>query len=380
MRNQHQVLLRRLYRIAQTTTVEDYVQRFSALVDQISAYDTNPDQLNYLTRLLDGLKPGVRVLVAIQQPADLDAAYTMALLYEELGDGSTPWNAVATPVPSRRMITTSAPASPFPQPPPQPPAKWVSRTVEEKKQNDTGRFPVDDRWNSLHDYRKSKGLCFVCGERWSKDHQCKNSIQLHIVQEMLDCLQQSDSESESQVAADTALPPQQLMQLSALAASTGQPATHSMAVVVQVHGHDLRFLIDSGSSSCFLDHHCVALLEGAQPLPQRLHVLVPGGDTLQCTQQFVALTWASQGFQFQDDFRVLRLQNYDGIIGLDWLAKHSPMIAHWAQHWLAFYRGEQLVVLHGEGAPGFTHALVELHLLQPCPSLTTTTGHRPEVL
>jgi hypothetical protein len=158
MRNQHQVLLRRLYRIAQTTTVEDYVQRFSALVDQISAYDTNPDQLNYLTRFLDGLKPGVRVLVAIQQPADLDAAYTMELLYEELGDGSTPWNAVATPVPSRRTIATSASASPFPQQPPQPLAKWVSRTVEEKKQNETGRFPVDDRWNSLRAYRKSKGL------------------------------------------------------------------------------------------------------------------------------------------------------------------------------------------------------------------------------
>jgi hypothetical protein len=56
------------------------------------------------------------------------------------------------------------------------------------------------------------------------------------------------------------------------------------------------------------------------------------------------------------------------------------MIAHWAQHWLAFYRGEQLVVLHGEGAPGFTHALVELHLLQPCLSLAPNTGHRPEVL
>jgi hypothetical protein len=92
MRNQHQVLLRRLYRIAQTDSVEDYVQRFSDLIDQISAYDSNPDPLNYLTRFLDGLKPRVRVLVAIQQPEDLDTAYTLALLYEELGDGCTPWN------------------------------------------------------------------------------------------------------------------------------------------------------------------------------------------------------------------------------------------------------------------------------------------------
>jgi hypothetical protein len=45
--------------------------------------------VHYITKFLDGLKPTVRVLVAIQQPATLDAAYTLALLYEELGDGMT---------------------------------------------------------------------------------------------------------------------------------------------------------------------------------------------------------------------------------------------------------------------------------------------------
>jgi hypothetical protein len=72
---------------------------------------------------------------------------------------------------------------------PPPLARWVSKTIEEKKQNDTGHYSVDDKWNSLRAYRKSKGLCFVCGERWGWDHQCKPNIQLHIVQEMLDCLQ-----------------------------------------------------------------------------------------------------------------------------------------------------------------------------------------------
>jgi len=85
LRNQHQILLRRLYHISQTGTIEDYVQRFADLIDLLSAYDTHSDQLHYLTRFLDGLSPKVRVLVAIQQPDDLDASMTMALLYEELG-------------------------------------------------------------------------------------------------------------------------------------------------------------------------------------------------------------------------------------------------------------------------------------------------------
>jgi hypothetical protein len=105
-RNQHQILVRRLFHISQTSTVEDYVYRFAQLVDQIAAYETRPDPLHYTTRFLDGLKPAVRALVAIQQPCNLDAAYSLALLYEELGDGTTPLNAgfspAPAPTPSRR--------------------------------------------------------------------------------------------------------------------------------------------------------------------------------------------------------------------------------------------------------------------------------------
>jgi hypothetical protein len=184
MRNQHQILLRRLFRISQTDSVEDYVQRFSDLVDQISAYEPNPDSLRNLTRFLDGLKPAVRVLVAIQQPDSLDAAFTMALLYEELGDGSNPLNLQSTYRVHRQPV--------LPPPPPLPPTKWVSRSVEAKKQSEHLRPSSDDRWTSLKAYRKARGLCYVCGERWGRDHQCKGAVPLHLVQEMLDYMQLED--------------------------------------------------------------------------------------------------------------------------------------------------------------------------------------------
>jgi hypothetical protein len=38
-RNQHQILVRRLLHITQETMVEDYVTRFSQLMDQITAYE-----------------------------------------------------------------------------------------------------------------------------------------------------------------------------------------------------------------------------------------------------------------------------------------------------------------------------------------------------
>lgn len=127
----------------------------------------------------------------------------------------------------------------------------------------------------------------------------------------------------------------------------------------------LKFLVDSGSSSCFLDQRLVDRFTGSTTLPSAVRVQVAGGRVLECKEQFVGLTWTAQGYTFCDDFRVLELQSYDGIVGLEWLAKHSPMITHWAQGWIAFPIGNEWGVLHGEGHLGITHALVDLHLIQP---------------
>jgi hypothetical protein len=161
----------------------------------------------------------------------------------------------------------------------------VSKTVEEKKQNDTGCYSVDDKWNSLRAYRKSKGMWFVCGERRGRDHQCKQNIQLHIVQEMLDCLQQSNDEALTDSPAHPEQQ-QQLMQLSVMGSTISKQAVRSMQIVANIQGHELHFLINSGSSACFLDCRCAANFQGAQPLPQSVQVVAAGGELLQCTHHF----------------------------------------------------------------------------------------------
>jgi hypothetical protein len=47
-------------------------------MDQIAAYEVKSDHVHYTTKFLDGLKSAVRVLVAIQQPPDLDTAYSLS--------------------------------------------------------------------------------------------------------------------------------------------------------------------------------------------------------------------------------------------------------------------------------------------------------------
>lgn len=87
---------------------------FSALMDQITAYQSHPDPVYYVTKFLDRLKPVVRLLVAIQKPVDLDAAYSLSLLYEELGDDSS-------------ILGGTIPSPPVPRRSFQPPPSSTSR-------------------------------------------------------------------------------------------------------------------------------------------------------------------------------------------------------------------------------------------------------------
>jgi hypothetical protein len=85
-KNQHQSLVRRLYHLRQIGTVAAYISAFSVLMDQLTAYEPNPDMLHYTTRFMDGLKYSVRIIVPVQRPSDLDTAYSIALVQEEVAD------------------------------------------------------------------------------------------------------------------------------------------------------------------------------------------------------------------------------------------------------------------------------------------------------
>jgi hypothetical protein len=251
--------------------------------------------------------------------------------------------------------------------------------VEERRAAEASRSAKDDKWANLKAYRKSKGLCFTCGERWGREHQCKPSIQLHVVQEMIDYLQCSEEDSEDSVGEQPASPPrpQHLLMLSAAAVSSVVTAPRTMQLQVQIQGHSFLFLVDSGSSSCFIDQHKATLLHGQTQLPVPIPMKVAGGAILQCTTHFPSLQWSADGAEFSDTFKVLDLASYDGIIGLDWLGKYSQMTTHWEQGWLSIQQGGRQVVLHGELETNCTNALVEIQLLHE--QLTESAPASPEV-
>lgn len=123
------------------------------------------------------------------------------------------------------------------------------------------------------------------------------------------------------------------------AATSNSVSTLSLSLLVNIKNAELRFLVDSGSTHSFLDSSLHSMLPDITDI-KAVTVKVAGGGKLTCSQQVKQCQWSCQGQEFSHDFRLLSLGGYDGILGLDWLAKHSPMYIDWEQKWLSFqYKG-----------------------------------------
>lgn len=181
---QHEFLVRQLFHIRQTSSVEEYVDRFVELVDQLASHENNPNPLHYTMRFIDGLREDLRAAVLIQRPSDLDTTFVLAKLQEEVS------------LPSKRKdIQRNDFSYPHKQ---DVPAmlradKLSSSSAKDRRAQDVVKSrSTGERWTALKAYRRAQGLCQNCAKKWSKDHICADKIQLHALQELLEVFHSKD--------------------------------------------------------------------------------------------------------------------------------------------------------------------------------------------
>jgi hypothetical protein len=115
-------------------------------------------------------------------------------------------------------------------------------------------------------------------------------------------------------------------------AQKGTEGNLTMRLKGKVQKYEVIVLIDSGSSTSFIS--VAVKLKGAQPLNKRLRVKIADGKVLEDTKFFPQCKWSCQASKFCTDFKVLPLDCYDVIIGMDWLDANSPMRVDWVQKWM----------------------------------------------
>ena len=67
-RDQYELLLCQLFHIKHTSTISDYIKKFTDLFEQLKAYNANPDKFYFTTRFIDGLREDIRSVVLVARP------------------------------------------------------------------------------------------------------------------------------------------------------------------------------------------------------------------------------------------------------------------------------------------------------------------------
>jgi hypothetical protein len=309
-RDRHQLLIRQFYTIKQTSSVAEYIERFDVLMNHLVSYSDTTHPFYFLTRFIEGLRADIRAVVMVQRPTDLDTACSLALLQEEVAEGELPFPSKQEQryiaFPRKSIASTSASASPA-----------VAGRAVDSRGIEAARTNNPDKYNALRAYRKAKGLCFKCGERWGHDHTCPQTVQLHVVEELLSLLSQEELRGIDNT--ESSGEEQEVVCSVSLHALTG--STSDVPGVIQLQAfiekHEILILVDSGSSTSFINQQLAQELSGIQPLLKPCRVKVADGAQHRCSSYIPQCQWSSQGHQFATDLKLLPLGAFDMILGMD---------------------------------------------------------------
>lgn len=176
------------------------------------------------------------------------------------------------------------------------------------------------------------------------------------MQELWDIYQPEDTDS-AQVDEDSF---SQLYMTLSSTAYTGSIAPKTMKFLGTMQSQQARILVDSGSTHSFISSTLAESLQGLSPLPNALKVVVANDNSLHCSTQLADCIWSTQGVTFQTDFKVIPLQYYDIIVGMDWLENFSPMEIHWKNKWMLLPYNNTKVLLQGNLPEHPPHTVVQL--------------------
>lgn len=216
---------------------------------------------------------------------------------------------------------------------------------------------------ALKAFRRAQGLCYLCADKWSPSHKCSGSVQLNAVQEVFAILHQDDSDNGNSSSDELDTTPLLALSVHAIQGTTVAQTMHLQDVI---QGYAVLILVDSGCSCSFISSSVVSHLLDLLQLHVFFQVKVANGQTLQCQSELARVPWSIQGQQFTSTLKVLPLQSYDMILGMDWLEQYSPMDIDWQQKIIRFHMDDQLVTLCGvvpSMASDSVLSAIELHQL-----------------
>jgi hypothetical protein len=311
-------------------TVEEYSNRFQALLPRAGRLDEIQRVQLYTGGLLPPLSHAVRIL----NSETLAAAMSLARRIELMESGRP------APAPARLaqrgLLPILAPRPASVAPPPQsrmlptpplgvPPAHGAcnQRRLTPEEQAERCRL----------------GLCFNCDEKYSRGHNifCRCLFFINGVE--------IDDTGDAAARADNEAPCFSLLALA------GVPMVDTMQIAVTLGATSLVALLDSGSTHNFISEE--AAQRSGLPLRQqpRLTAMVANGERITYENIIHVAPLLIAGALFPADLFVMPLEGYDIILSTKWLSAGGPIVWDLAHRRMSFQHEGHTICWQGMPSP-----------------------------
>ncbi|KAD4180242.1 hypothetical protein E3N88_28833 [Mikania micrantha] len=286
----------------QTGTLKEYCDAFDLLLNKVSI-----TEIQAVSLFVGGLKPEIKCIVKMFKPKSLREAYSLAKKQDQAhttlftNNGKkwvSPSNSNFTSANSRLTAPVNANRLPLL---PTPTGNQLVKTTKRLSPKEV-------------EEKRSKGECFWCNEKFTPGHKCKNR-QLFVI-ELVD---EEEVESQVEVVEDVFVNESQEPHIS-IHAITGVPSYSTMKIMGSVGTRPLHILVDSGSTHNFINSDLAAKLHCSTSTVKTMKVTVANGNQIDCVSLSKDFKWMMQGVWFNADVLLIPLDNYDMVLGVQWLS------------------------------------------------------------
>ncbi|KAJ3688355.1 hypothetical protein LUZ61_017519 [Rhynchospora tenuis] len=347
-------------RVYHTGKVTDYIRQFERAKSRLISETKIRSTTFFVQGFIEGLREEIRYAVEGHDPVTLNQAFNYARKAELNSEGI-----------DRRYRTLNKPSSSQTQP-----FKPFRDAVPAIK-NDPFVPPVVKPDNTMagkemtREQMRALKLCYYCKEKFFPGHKCKMKTLLS--------LQAHEPQSIDDITTDSEGPSHQYIEW-VTDASIEDSIYKEEAVITMCAApepqqiHTLRFkglldqipicvLIDTGSTHSFINPSLIDSHKWQVVTTDPLHVRIANGAAMTTSTKCEGLLFTLQNHELSGNVRLLNIQGYDLILGMDWLSLHSPMTIDWAAGQLQLCKGDKKLVFTVQ------NEVAEVHLCKeaPCP-------------
>ncbi|XP_026451448.1 uncharacterized protein LOC113351725 [Papaver somniferum] len=316
-------------KLVQINSVEEYFDQFEALKALMLANDPSIDERYFIMSFISGLKEEIRNSVHMFYPATLAQASSLARMEEQkfllsqsrvlkptYSSFSTSRSFYNSNFPPKTLTTSSS----YTKTPPTTPKPFSPTSAKPTSPSPIIRRLIQEKMRLRHD----KGLFYNCDEVYSMGHVCKGRQKLFMVQ--VETHSTSDADTEEDIFEEAAESPDEPEIEVSLNALTGSLTGDTIRVPGFLNNHPISVLIDTGSTTSFIDTALAQILACHIEPTAQLLVNVANGEKTVGSGMCSNLSWTMQGHQFTEDFFLLPLGGCDMILGVDWLRKLGDVV------------------------------------------------------